>query len=91
MLAALARGQREIDCGCFQSALRQRVSAALVVRNMLLALLFAGLLGVPGGAMSAPAVLDGVAAGLALFLLYLAAGMILSLRDAGVELAERFA
>ncbi|MDR0203966.1 MAG: hypothetical protein LBJ40_17620 [Delftia acidovorans] len=35
---SLQRGRREIDCGCFRSDLRQPVSAALVVRNLLLAL-----------------------------------------------------
>ena len=29
----LARGRREIDCGCFGPALRQPLSLALVLRN----------------------------------------------------------
>lgn len=34
----LARGRDHIDCGCFQSALRQKLRWVLVVRNGLLAL-----------------------------------------------------
>lgn len=35
----LRRGRRHIDCGCFQRALKQTLSWALVMRNVLLALL----------------------------------------------------
>jgi hypothetical protein len=35
----LKRGRRHIDCGCFQSALKQTLSWILVVRNGVLALL----------------------------------------------------
>ena len=35
----LARGRREIDCGCFGPMMRQRLSGWLVVRNAVLALL----------------------------------------------------
>jgi len=35
----LIRGRRDIDCGCFQSALKQGLSWILVVRNVVLALL----------------------------------------------------
>lgn len=35
----LRRGRRDIDCGCFQSTLRQRLSWTLVVRNIALSLL----------------------------------------------------
>lgn len=35
----LRRGRRYIDCGCFQSALKQTLSWALVMRNGVLALL----------------------------------------------------
>ncbi len=33
------RGRRDIDCGCFQSALKQRLSWIFVLRNAVLALL----------------------------------------------------
>lgn len=39
----LARGRREIDCGCFSSTLKQHLSGGLILRNALLAGL-AGLL-----------------------------------------------
>jgi len=32
----LARGRREIDCGCFSSVLKQRLSGGLIVRNVVL-------------------------------------------------------
>ncbi len=35
----LMRGRRDIDCGCFGTALRQRLSGALVARNAALALI----------------------------------------------------
>lgn len=33
----LARGRRDIDCGCFKSALKQTISGWLIARNLLLA------------------------------------------------------
>jgi hypothetical protein len=35
----LRRGRSSIDCGCFSSRLRQRISAWMVARNLVLALL----------------------------------------------------
>jgi uncharacterized membrane protein len=32
----LARGRREIDCGCFSAVLKQRLSGGLIVRNVVL-------------------------------------------------------
>lgn len=57
----LARGRRDIDCGCFVSPLRQKVSWALVARNLALA----ALCGLPlvladGAAARDLTVLDGV-------------------------------
>jgi hypothetical protein len=37
----LARGRREIDCGCFGPMMRQRLSGWLVVRNIALAMMVA--------------------------------------------------
>ena len=37
MAINLVRGRRDIDCGCFATVLRQRLSWPLVVRNLLLA------------------------------------------------------
>jgi len=39
----LARGRREIDCGCFSSELKQNLSCWLVARNLLLIVCSAGL------------------------------------------------
>jgi len=74
LAAALAinlhRGRVDIDCGCGQSFLKQRLSWTLVVRNAVLAALL-----LPSLAMLDPmpmsAALTGVGAGLAFFLLYL--------------------
>ncbi|MGH8629603.1 MAG: MauE/DoxX family redox-associated membrane protein, partial [Burkholderiales bacterium] len=40
----LARGRRDIDCGCFKSALKQTISGWLIGRNLLLAAAAAALL-----------------------------------------------
>jgi hypothetical protein len=37
MAVNLARGRSDIDCGCFIGLLRQRISWALVARNLVLA------------------------------------------------------
>lgn len=65
----LARGRSEIDCGCFQSALRQRLSPALIVRNLALMLLLVPVLA-PTDRGSALQLVDGIAAGLVGFVLY---------------------
>jgi 1,4-dihydroxy-2-naphthoate octaprenyltransferase len=39
MAINLGRGRRDIDCGCFATVLRQRLSWPLVLRNLLLAAL----------------------------------------------------
>ena len=87
----LARGRREIDCGCFQSGLRQRLSALLVARNLLLALLLTPLFAATAGGVTALQWADGVGAGLAAYALYLALGEIVSLRHSSAELRRRFA
>jgi hypothetical protein len=70
MAINLRRGRAEIDCGCGQSFLKQRLSWTLVVRNAVLAALL-----LPSLAMLDPmpmsVALTGVGAGIAFFLLYL--------------------
>ncbi len=44
----IGRGRRHIDCGCFQSALKQSLSWKLVIRNVLLSLLL-GVAALAGG------------------------------------------
>ena len=103
MTINLARGRQEIDCGCFQAALRQRLSVPLVVRNMVLTAAILPLLG--AGARSPRIVpllaempsasflqvLDGVAGGIVLFVLYQVFSQMLALRDAIEAAHKRFA
>jgi len=91
MAINLVRGRTEIDCGCFQSALRQRLSIALVVRNLLLIVSLLPLFGSPSRPVSVLQMLDGIAAGIVLFTLYQVFGLVLSLRDAAEALRKRFA
>lgn len=87
----LARGRTEIDCGCFQGALRQSLSLGLLVRNAALALiaLWAAL---PLAPIAKPIeVIDGVAAGLVLFVLYRAAGQLVSNSKQASIFLKRFA
>jgi uncharacterized membrane protein YphA (DoxX/SURF4 family) len=87
----LARGRREIDCGCFQSGLRQRLSMALVARNIVLAALLTPLLPAQATGTTALQWLDGLGAGLAVYALYLVLDELISLRHLSAELRRRFA
>jgi len=104
MTINLARGRQEIDCGCFQSALRQRLSVPLIVRNLaltaaILPLVEAGarsarLLPLLRGEMQSASllqVLDGVAGGTVLFVLYQVFSQMLALQDAAEATRKRFA
>jgi len=69
MAVNLERGRRDIDCGCFQSALRQTLSWTLVWRNVCLAaglLLTTAVAGESGGPWDT---LYAVIVGVALFVL----------------------
>lgn len=70
MAVNLRRGRSHIDCGCGQSFLRQHLRWLLVWRNAGLAVLLLPSL-IFTSAMTLSAVLSGVAAGLAFFVLYL--------------------
>lgn len=74
----LARGRREIDCGCFSSVLKQHLSGWLLLRNgLLIALAFWLVTGlVPQGAITWLEWLTAGAAAVTVILLYLAAGLI---------------
>lgn len=63
----LLRGRRHIDCGCFQSALKQTLRWTLVSRNALLALLLAAADAAPSGRPDGWTVANGLLAGGALF------------------------
>ncbi len=76
----LARGRREIDCGCFSSVLKQHLSGWLFLRNgLLIALalwLATGL--VPPGGLTWLEWLTAGAAAVTVILLYMAVGLIAS-------------
>jgi hypothetical protein len=90
MTVNLLRGRTEIDCGCFQSGLRQRLSIALVVRNLLLVLALSPSLGVASRPLSFLQGLDGIGAGMVIFLLYQTLGQILTLRSAALVAHKGF-
>jgi hypothetical protein len=62
----LLRGRRHIDCGCFQSTLKQPLRWTLVSRNVLLALLAAAA-AAPSGRPDGWTLVNGLLAGGALF------------------------
>jgi hypothetical protein len=65
----LKRGRQHIDCGCFQSALKQTLSWTLVVRNGVLALLLGTTLVTTRGAADLRMTMDGLLAGGVLFVI----------------------
>ena len=65
----LKRGRRHIDCGCFQSALKQSLSWTLVVRNGVLALLLGTTLVTTRPAADLRMTTDGLLAGGVLFVI----------------------
>jgi hypothetical protein len=80
MAINLARGRSNIDCGCFIGAQKQRISWALVVRNLMLAGF--GLMLLVEGTGRPLAALDWVtitAAAASLLLLYEAVGRLFGL------------
>ena len=73
----LYRGQRQIDCGCFRSDLRQPISAAVVLRNLMLVLCALVVLTGSGAATLSPfawALASGGA--ITLFLCYASLGLL---------------
>ncbi len=87
----LVRGRREIDCGCFQSGLRQSLSPGLLVRNLVLALALSPLFAATSAWGGPLQWVDGVGAGLAAYGLYRTFDQLLSLRQSTAELRKRFA
>src|SRR6202035_1483448 len=63
----LLRGRRQIDCGCFQGALKQPLRWTLVGRNALLVLLLVAADAAPSGRPGGWVVVNGILAGGALF------------------------
>ena len=87
----LVRGRREIDCGCFQSGLRQTLSEGLVARNLVLAAILMPLFAPAEAPASALQWIDGLGAGLAAYALYQVLGELISLRRLSAQLRRRFA
>ena len=87
----LARGRREIDCGCFQSGLRQNLSGALIARNLLLATALCPLLAHVGPPVQPLQWIDGLGAGMAAYGMYRILDRLLALGRASAELRKRFA
>ncbi|MDG2308426.1 MAG: MauE/DoxX family redox-associated membrane protein [Candidatus Binatia bacterium] len=75
----LARGRRDLDCGCFGPAQRQPLSEWLVLRNVLL-LLAALVVGLPAGARSLSALdaFAGIAGCTTLAMLWTSANQLVS-------------
>jgi uncharacterized membrane protein YphA (DoxX/SURF4 family) len=90
MAINLARGRTEIHCGCFQSTLRQRLSVAPVVRNLLLIPVVLTLVVSQSQPPSLLQELDGVAAGAVLFVLYTVFDEMLALQHSAAALRRRF-
>lgn len=65
----MQRGRRHIDCGCFQSALKQTLSWVLVARNVGLALLLAVPATVPERALSPAGAAEALLTGTVSFVL----------------------
>ncbi|MGO9949417.1 MAG: MauE/DoxX family redox-associated membrane protein [Steroidobacteraceae bacterium] len=65
----LKRGRQHIDCGCFQSVLKQRLSWTLVVRNGVLTLLLGFALPTTRAAADLRMTMDGLLAGGVLFVI----------------------
>ncbi|CAN5345163.1 hypothetical protein BH10PSE12_BH10PSE12_18430 [soil metagenome] len=78
MAINLKRGRRHIDCGCGQSVLRQQLSWALVVRNLLLVVLLAPR-PLTGGMPDLTGIGIAVMSGLSLFLVYLLFNTVIAL------------
>ncbi len=73
----LLRGRRQIDCGCFRSGLRQPISIAVILRNVLLAACALLVLARGGTAViSSFAWAVAAAAAATLFLCYLCVGIL---------------
>jgi hypothetical protein len=69
MAINILRGRRHVDCGCFQSALKQTLSWILVTRNAVLAVLLAVPATVPVGSLSASGAAEALLTGAVLFVL----------------------
>jgi len=89
MAIAMARGDRTIDCGCFQSSLRQTLGPILILRNLVLAALLLPTLAVSQPSAGVIALIDGIGAAATLLLLNAAIATMIAARDANARLRAR--
>ena len=66
----ILRGRGEIDCGCFSSALKQRLRWPLVFRNLFIIVILAVCAAIDGGPVTARMWVSGVLGGAALFIVF---------------------
>ena len=78
MAINLARGRSHIDCGCFNSALKQQLRWPLVARNGCMVLLLAAAAGSPPAPLDS-SLLRGSLGGIAFFVLFQCANALLSI------------
>jgi hypothetical protein len=78
MAINLARGRAQIDCGCFNSALKQHLRWSLVARNVCMVLLLAAVAGSPAAPLDSSLLL-GCLGGIAFFVLFQCANALLSI------------
>jgi hypothetical protein len=81
MAVNIRRGRTDIDCGCFQSALKQTLGWTLVARNAVLVLLV-GAAAVPAPAIPAWGQAEGLMAGAVMFVLLQSLNVLWSVRPA---------
>ena len=75
----IGRGRRHIDCGCFQSALKQTLNWTLVIRNIVLSLLLGVALLTKGTPNDLFALVNGCLVGGVLFLILQSLSMLWSI------------
>ncbi len=84
MTVNIRRGRTDIDCGCFQSALKQTLGWTLVARNAVLALAVAGA-ALPVETLPAWGRAEGLLAGAVMFVLLQGLNILWSVRPAWIK------
>ncbi|HMA52551.1 MAG TPA: MauE/DoxX family redox-associated membrane protein [Magnetospirillaceae bacterium] len=84
MALNIRRGRTDIDCGCFQSALKQTLGWTLVARNAVL-VLAVGLAAVPFDAIPPWGRAEGLMAGAVMFVLVQSLNVLWSVRPAWIK------
>ena len=89
MAVNLRRGRRHIDCGCFQTTMRQNLSWPLVIRNLVLAIAV-GASTASGGVAGEPLLgFGGVLVGVVLYVLLSALTLLWSIEPAWLAKARK--